>query len=258
MGRNREERGARGRSPVECASPTVGEGMTSPILVTKGSKASAGTGCPLSTPLAGYCPSSGTGSFRQLPPSTSLACWGTGDRKPRPEWVGRALKRLLAKAQVPTQPGGRPWRGRPPSSSTQRRWHQLSLCVWDPGPGHLLTLGGGWEESDAAQDRGPSRPLRHKWAQASTHRALWEICPLPGVPSPRHTGPLHVLAHWQAARGVGSKKDIGGRERLYRHKWAARGAHEAGPWGCGPHPQAVGEPGPQEEERCLQCVPPLL
>ena len=65
-----------------------------------------------------------------------------------------AGKCLLVKAQVPTQPGGRHWHGRPPLSSTLRRWHQLNLRLWDPGPGHLLILGGVWKESDAAQDRG--------------------------------------------------------------------------------------------------------
>lgn len=41
-------------------------------------------------------------------------------------------------------------------------------------------------------------------------------------------------------RELGSEKDVRGRERLYRHEWAARGGHESGPWGCGPHPQAQG------------------
>lgn len=50
---------------------------------------------------------------------------------------------------------------------------------------------------------GPSGPLWHEWTQASTHGVLWENCPLPAVPSPRHTGPLDALAHWQAAQGAG-------------------------------------------------------
>ena len=41
LGRNREEREARGRSLVECSSPAVGGGKMPLVVVTKGSEASA-------------------------------------------------------------------------------------------------------------------------------------------------------------------------------------------------------------------------
>ena len=53
-----------------------------------------------------------------------------------------------------------------------------------------------------------------------------------GSPAPVTQGPWMCQPFGRQLGELGSEKDVWGRERLCRHEWAARGGHEAGPWGC--------------------------